>query len=56
MGCAGGIRGAPWYTLPVNDSWIAACCLARDLPLATLNIKDNADLAKREGLALLTNL
>jgi hypothetical protein len=23
--------------LPVNDSWIAACCLARRLPLLTMN-------------------
>jgi hypothetical protein len=34
---------------PVNDSWIAACCLVRDLPLATLNIKDYADYAEHEG-------
>jgi toxin FitB len=39
-------------TLPVNDSWIAACCLARELPLATLNLKDFADLAENEGLEL----
>jgi toxin FitB len=25
-------RGRP---RPVNDTWIAACCLVRDLPLAT---------------------
>jgi predicted nucleic acid-binding protein len=30
---------------PANDTWIAACCLARDLPLATLNVKDFADFA-----------
>ena len=42
-------------TLPVNDSWIAACCLARELPLATLNVKEFADLADHEGLTLLTN-
>jgi predicted nucleic acid-binding protein len=24
-------------TLPVNDAWIAACCLSRDLPLLTYN-------------------
>ena len=40
-------------TIPVNDSWIAACCLARDLPLATLNTKDYTDLAEHEGLSLL---
>ena len=43
-------RGRP---LPVNDSWIAACCLARDLPLATLNTKDYTDLTHHEGLTLL---
>ena len=40
---------------PINDSWIAACCLARELPLATLNVKDYADLVENEGLRLLTN-
>lgn len=29
-------RGRP---RPVNDTWIAACCLVRDLPLATLTSK-----------------
>src|SRR5436190_18504073 len=29
-------RGRP---RPINDSWVAACCLARRLPLATLNVK-----------------
>jgi hypothetical protein len=33
-----------------NDSWIAACRLVRELPLATFNIKDQADFAEREGL------
>ncbi|HZR94019.1 MAG TPA: type II toxin-antitoxin system VapC family toxin [Gaiellaceae bacterium] len=28
------IKGRP---VPVNDAWIAACCLRHDLPLATLN-------------------
>ncbi|MDN5914018.1 MAG: PIN domain-containing protein [Pseudonocardia sp.] len=44
------LRGWP---RPVNDSWIAACCLIRDLPLATFNIKDFVDFAEHEGLALL---
>ena len=44
------LRGRP---RPVNDSWIAACCLVRDLPLATFNIKDFTDFADHEGLALL---
>lgn len=42
-------------TLPVNDSWIAACCLARELPLATLKVKDYVDQVEHEGLTLLTN-
>ncbi len=45
-------RGRPG---PVNDSWIAACCLSRDLPLATLNVKDYVDLAEHEGLVLLAD-
>lgn len=43
------LRGRP---RPVNDSWVAACCLARELPLATLNIKDYVDYAEHEGLEL----
>lgn len=38
---------------PQNDTWIAACCLAYDLPLATLNVEDFRDLAEHEGLVLL---
>jgi toxin FitB len=37
---------------PTNDTWIAACCLVRDLPLATLNLKDFTDFAQHEGLQL----
>ena len=44
------LRGRP---RPTNDSWIAACCLVRDLALATFNIKDQADFAEHEGLQLL---
>lgn len=40
-------RGRP---RPVNDTWIAACCLAYDLPLATLNVKD---FAEHHGLTLI---
>lgn len=43
-------RGRP---RPVNDTWVAACCLAYDIPLATLNIKDFADFAEHDGLALI---
>jgi predicted nucleic acid-binding protein len=46
----GQLRGRP---RPVNDSWIAACCLVERLPLATFNTKDFADFAEHEGLALL---
>ena len=43
------LRGRP---RPADDSWIAACCLARELPLATFSIKDYADFAEHEGLEL----
>ena len=39
---------------PINDTWIAACCLTEDLPLATLNIKDYADFSTHHGLRLIT--
>jgi toxin FitB len=48
---AGQLRGRP---RPVNDSWIAACCLARDLPLVTFNTKDYIDFAEHDGLTLLS--
>lgn len=38
---------------PVNDSWIAACCLVWDLPLATFNRKDFEDFAGHDGLRLI---
>jgi hypothetical protein len=44
------LRGRP---RPVNDSWIAACCLANDVPLATFNTKDFADYAEHDGLRLI---
>jgi len=37
---------------PINDTWIAACCLTGGLPLATLNNKDFNDFAEHHGLAL----
>jgi toxin FitB len=43
-------RGRP---RPVNDTWVAACCLAYGLPLATLNLKDFADFAEHDGLILI---
>ena len=44
------LRGRP---RPTNDSWIAASCLVRDLPLATFNIKDFQDFEQHEGLQIL---
>jgi len=38
--------------LPANDAWGAVCCLVRELPLATLNVKDFADFVEHEGLKL----
>lgn len=49
-GDAGRLRGR---RRPVNDSWVAACRIARDLPLMTLNTKDYLDFAEHEGLELL---
>ena len=42
-------RGRP---RPMNDSWIAACCLVDWLPLATFNGKDFADFGEYDGLRL----
>jgi predicted nucleic acid-binding protein len=44
-------RGRP---RPINDTWIAACCLTFDLPLATLNLGDFQDFVDHEGLVLIT--
>jgi toxin FitB len=44
------LRGRP---RSANDSWIAACRLAYDLPLATRNAKDFEDFAEHEGLRTL---
>jgi predicted nucleic acid-binding protein len=44
-------RGRP---RPVNDTWIAACCLVYGLPLATLNTKDFEDFAEHHGLVLMS--
>jgi toxin FitB len=43
-------RGRP---RPVNDTWIAACCLTRNLPLATMNVKDFQDFAEHDGLRVM---
>ena len=42
-------RGRP---RPVNDTWIAACCLVDDVPLLTLNVGDLKDFGE-DGLRLL---
>jgi predicted nucleic acid-binding protein len=44
-------RGRP---RPINDSWIAACCLTYALPLATCNVDDFSDYVEHEGLRLIT--
>lgn len=43
-------RGRP---RPVNDMWVAACCLTYDLPLATLNFKDYEDFKTHHGLRII---
>lgn len=43
-------RGRP---RPVNDMWVAACCLSHNLPLATLNLKDYEDFRQHHGLRIL---
>jgi toxin FitB len=46
-------RGRP---RPLNDTWIAACCIQAGLPLLTLNRRDFAQFAhfaEHEGLVLL---
>ena len=43
-------RGRPQ---PINDMWIAACCLVEDVPLATLNRTDFEDFAEHDGLRLI---
>jgi predicted nucleic acid-binding protein len=44
------LRGRP---RPANDTWVAACCLVRELPLLTFNHKDFEDFGDHEGLTLL---
>jgi toxin FitB len=44
-------RGRP---RPQNDTWVAACCFAYELPLASLNLKDFRDFAEHERLVLVT--
>ena len=51
LSAAGQRRGR---TTPINDTWIAASCLAEGLPLATLNVKDYQAFAEHHGLVLIT--
>jgi len=44
-------RGRP---RPLNDTWIAACCIEGGLPLLTLNRRDFAYFAEYDGLVLLS--
>jgi predicted nucleic acid-binding protein len=43
-------RGRP---RPLNDSWIAACCIESGLPLLTLNHRDFTEFATYDGLVLI---
>jgi predicted nucleic acid-binding protein len=43
-------RGRP---RPLNDTWIAACCIEGGLPLLTLNRRDFTDFVEHDGLMLL---
>ena len=52
MGPSGSGGSRPWRPRPTNDSWTAACCVARGLPLATLNVKDFEDHVEHDGLVL----
>jgi predicted nucleic acid-binding protein len=45
-------RGRP---IADNDTWIAASCLARGLPLATGNVRHFTDFAEHHGLVLVTD-
>jgi predicted nucleic acid-binding protein len=38
---------------PLHDTWIAACCTERGLPLLILNRRDFANFAEHDGLVLL---
>jgi predicted nucleic acid-binding protein len=43
-------RGRP---RPVNDMWIAACCLTQGITLASLNLRDYEDFNQHHGLHIL---
>lgn len=52
LSAAASRRGRP---IAANDTWIAACCISRDLPLATRNLKHFVDFAQYHGLTLATD-
>jgi predicted nucleic acid-binding protein len=51
LSAAGKRRG---QTHPINDTWIASCCLTEGLPLATVNVKDYEGFVEHYGLTLVT--
>jgi predicted nucleic acid-binding protein len=51
LSAVGAKRGRP---RPENDTWIAACSLVYDIPLATLNVKDFQGFVDNHGLKLIT--
>jgi predicted nucleic acid-binding protein len=53
-GTLSGIGKQQGRSHPINDTWIASCCLAEGLPLATLNVKDYQDFVIHHGLAVVT--
>ena len=38
---------------PINDTWITGCCQVRNLPLATLNLKEFKDFADHDELRVI---
>ena len=50
LSAAAETRGRP---RPVNDTWVAACCLAADVPLVTYNRADFEDFRQYHGLRML---
>jgi hypothetical protein len=42
VNCRHADRGRP---RPVNDTWVAACCLVHGIAMATFNVKDYTDFA-----------
>jgi predicted nucleic acid-binding protein len=49
LGAGSRRRGRP---RPINDMWIAACCIASKVPLLTFNTRDFEDFATHDDLLL----